>query len=422
MNHRSSAKGVTVSEPQPGSSNVSPWVFTALIAPFGIVGGFLGVTLAYQLGQAKVSTEAIAGLLALSYLPHTWKFFWAPVVDLSWKRRYWYFAALAVAVTALVAMGWLGSDGRALGLLTAVVLVANFATTVIGMAVESLMAHTTADEAKGRAAGWFQAGNLGGGGVGGGLALWLIQDQGLPVTASALVLGVLCLLCGLPLLRLPEPAPENTGAVHLRTHLHALRVDLWTLVRSRGGALAMCVCFLPMCTGAAANLWSPIAGEWQTGANTVALVNGALGGVISALGCLVGGFLCDRMDRKVAYCLFGLLLAAVAAGMALAPRTELVFIVATSVYAFVVGLTYAGFSGLVLEAIGRGAAATKYSLLASLANMPIAFMTFANGWSHARWGSTAMLFVEAAAGVAAVVLFMAVARLSRRTGATVAKA
>ena len=99
--------------------------------------------------------------------------------------------------------------------------------------------------------------------------------------------------------------------------------------------------------------------------------------------------------------------------MALAPRTEFVFIVATSAYAFVVGLTYAGFSGVVLEAIGRGAAATKYSLLASLANMPIAFMTFVNGWTHERWGSSAMLYGEAAAGVAAVMLFMAVATLSR---------
>ena len=193
-----------------------------------------------------------------------------------------------------------------------------------------------------------------------------------------------------------------------------LAADLWSLVRSRPGALGMLICFVPMCTGAAANLWSPLAAEWQATANTVAFVNGAMGGVIAALGCMAGGFLCDRMDRKLAYCLFGLLMAAVTALMALAPRTEFVFIVATSTYAFVTGLTYAGFSGVVLEAIGRGAAATKYSLLASLANMPIGFMTFVNGWSHERWGSSAMLFVESAAGVAAVLLFLVVARLSRR--------
>lgn len=399
----------------PAPHEIAPWVFTLLIAPFGMLGGFLGVTLAYQLGQAQVSTEAIAGLIAISYAPQTWKFLWAPIVDLTWTRRGWYFAALLTMVGGLLAMGWFGSDGRALGVLTVVVVAANLASTVIGMAVESLMAHATPDEKKGRAAGWFQAGNLGGGGIGGGLALWLIQDRGLSVTASAASLAAICLLCGAPLLRMPEPAPSAAHAeLDYRAHLRTLWADLWGLVRSRMGALGMFICFLPMCTGAAANLWSPLASEWQATANTVAFVNGAMGGVIAALGCMLGGFLCDRMDRKLAYCLYGLLLAAVAVVMALAPRTEFTFIVATSVYAFVVGLTYAGFSSLVLEAIGRGAAATKYSLLASLANMPIALMTFVNGWSHERWGSAVMLYGEAAAGVAAVLLFLAVARVSRR--------
>lgn len=393
---------------------IAPWIFTLLIAPFGMQSGFLGVTLAYQLGEAKVSTEAIAGLIALSYLPQTWKFFWAPVVDLTWTRRGWYFSSLLVSVAGVVAMGWFGADGRAMGALTVAVLAASFASTVIGMAVESLIAHSTPDDQKGRAAGWFQAGNLGGGGLGGGLALWLIQDRGLSVTASAISLAAVSLACGAPLLRLAEPAADAAlTKLDLRAHLRSLGSDLWGLVRSRPGALGMFICFVPMCTGAAANLWSPLAAEWQATANTVAFVNGAMGGVISALGCMVGGYLCDRMDRKAAYCLFGLLMAGVAVLMALAPRTELVFIVATSTYAFVTGLTYAGFSGVVLEAIGRGAAATKYSLLASLANMPIAFMTFVNGWTHERWGSSAMLYGEAAAGVAAVMLFMVVATLSR---------
>lgn len=407
---------MTDSEP---ARSVPPWVFTLLIAPFGMQSGFLGVALAYQLGEARVSTEAIAALIALSYLPQTWKVFWAPVVDLTWTRRGWYFAALLTTVAGIVAMGWYGADGRAMGALTVAVLAASFASTVIGMSLESLLAHGTPDGQKGRAAGWFQAGNLGGGGLGGGLALWLIQDRGLSVTASALSLAALCLLCGTPLLRMAEPVPDSAQAkLDLRAHLRALGSDLWSLVRSRGGALGMFICFLPMCTGAAANLWSPLAAEWHATANTVAFVNGAMGGVVSALGCMAGGFLCDRIDRKAAYCLFGLLMAAVAVLMALAPRTEFVFIVATSIYAFVTGLTYAGYTGVVLEAIGRGAAATKFSLLASLSNMPIAFMTFVNGWTHERWGSSAMLYGEAAAGVAAVALFWAVAQLSLRRAGT----
>lgn len=45
-----------------------------------------------------------------------------------------------------------------------------------------------------------------------------------------------------------------------------------------------------------------------------------------------------------------------------APHSENVFIVFTPAYAFITGLPYAGFSTFVLEAIGHGAAATKYNL------------------------------------------------------------
>ena len=67
----------------------------------------------------------------------------------------------------------------------------------------------------------------------------------------------------------------------------------------------------------------------------------------------------------------------------------------TMLYAFVTGLTYAGFSAFVLEAMGLGAAATKYNLFASLSNMPIAYMTSIDGWAHGKWGPAGMLYTEA---------------------------
>jgi hypothetical protein len=42
-----------------------------------------------------------------------------------------------------------------------VVFASTFASTLSGLAVDSLMAHSAADDQKGRAAGWFQTGNLG---------------------------------------------------------------------------------------------------------------------------------------------------------------------------------------------------------------------------------------------------------------------
>ena len=116
--------------------------------------------------------------------------------------------------------------------------------------------------------------------------------------------------------------------------------------------------------------------------------------------------------------MFGLAQAACAVAMAFSPRTELKYIAYVMLYAFISGLTYAAFSAVVLEAMGLGAAATKYNLFASLSNMPIAYMTLVDGWAHTRWGAGTMLWIEAAIGAAAVLFFMGMQlALSRPHGA-----
>ena len=401
---------------QEGGGVAHPSLFMWLIMPFGALSGYLAVSLAYVLTEAKVSAEAVTALVALSYLPHSWKFFWAPLVDLTLTRKAWYTIGMLGTVLGIFWIGITPMTESSMSQLNMLGLVSAFASTLLGMSVDSLMAHATPDHAKGRAAGWFQAGNLGGSGLGGGAALWMVESGGLTHTGAAAWLAGMCLLCGVAIFFLHEPRVEARSQTVAQA-VHAVWHDLWSIARSRSGALALLVCFLPIGSGAASNLWSVIAPDWQTPGDTVALINGVAGGLISAAGCLVGGFLCDRMDRKRAYCVFGLLQAACALVMGLAPHNEMGYIVFASLYAFITGLTFAAFSAVVLEAIGKGAAATKYNLLASLSNMPIGWMTMLNGWTFGRWGGTAMLAGEAMAGVAALLLFAAVVRLSSaRTG------
>jgi len=397
-----------------GSRGVHPVRYGLLILPFGVTAGFLTVTMAWLLRAEGVAPTDIAALIALSYLPHTWKFFWAPMVDLSWRRKGWYLLGCAGCAAGTFATGALAATPGNLSWMSVAVLATNVAATLLGMSIECLMAHATPEAQKGRAAGWFQAGNLGGLGVGGGAGLWMVQVSGLSAPAAAAVLGGMCGLCGLALIGLPEP-PHSVGLNEARgSRLREAAADLWAVARSRRGALAILVCFLPIGTGAATNLWSVVAGDWQASAATVALVSGTLGGVISAAGCLAGGFVCDRMDRQRAYCLFGLVMVAASLAMAFAPRSETSFVVFASAYAFVQGLTYAGFSAVVLEAIGRGAAATKYNLLASLSNMPIAWVTLVDGWAYEHHGPAAFLWADAATGVGGLLLFAGAVAWSRR--------
>jgi MFS transporter, PAT family, beta-lactamase induction signal transducer AmpG len=407
----------------PAPKTTHPILFLVLFMPFGAVPGFLTVALAYELSKKGISTGDIAIVVGISYLCLIFKWLWAPLVDTLFTRKIWYVGSTLVCGLGLwlagrAAMG----DHPSLTLISAALSLSNFTSTLLAMAVESLMAATVPDDRRGSAGGWSQAGNLGGQGLGGGLSLWLIQSEGFSDAASGGALGLICALCCLALFWVDDSRPllkvdghvEAAGHLGVMDNLRAIGSDLWQLMCSRIGLLALMICLLPIGSGAAQNLWSPIAGEWHASADVVAFVTGAMSGLISAIGCLIGGWLCDRMDRKVAYCVFGFLLAVTAVGMALCPRTSDQYVFWTSAYAFVVGLCYAAYCAVVLEAIGDTAAATKFSFLSAVSNFPIMLMTFVDGAANTRWGTSGMLWTDAWCGVVGIVVFALVAGVTRR--------
>lgn len=382
---------------------VHPAVWMVLFLPFGATSGFVSVTIAYIASQQGLGDAAIAGLVAINTLPHTFKFFWAPIPDSTLTRRTWYLLSNIVSTVTLITLGFMPVTPDGTGALRALIFVNSVAITFLGMAVEGLLGHSVSERERGSAAGWLQAGNLGGAGIGGGLALFLAQRigaRGAFITVAFALLG-----CSLALLAVREPRatrhPSIVGA------LRQVMVDvLETIVQSRTGLLAMILCFLPAGAAAASALFSAMADRWGTSADAVALYTGVLGGLVAAVGCMVGGWLSDRMDRKTAYALTGFFLAAVAVGMYLGPRTQVGYGIFTLAYQFGSGLAYGAFTGFVLEAIGRGAVATKYNALASLSNIPIWYMTEVNGWVSERWSAGVMLLVDAASEVAGAILFL----------------
>src|SRR6185295_1954022 len=106
-----------------------------------------------------------------------------------------------------------------------------------------------------------------------------------------------------------------------------------------------------------------------------------------------------------AYALAGGVLALVAAVAAILPRNPWTYASLCITYSLAAGLTYGTFTAFVLEAIGGGAAATKYNVFASLSNIPILYMTRIDGWAADHWTPAKMLLVDAAAGVVGLIVF-----------------
>ncbi|MBL6936942.1 MAG: MFS transporter [Alphaproteobacteria bacterium] len=398
-----------MSDARPAGPTASPHpiVYLLLCIPFGASAGYLVVTLGYLLHQAGVSVSGVAALIAVSFIPQTWKFVWAPVVDTTMTSKSWFILSAVVNGGTLIAVGLFQPGPATLPIITGLIFLNSLSTTFQAMAAENLMAHATNEAEKGRAGGWYQAGNLGGQGIGGGVALWIAQHTAIGWLPGAFMAALFAACC-VALLFIAEPPADHRHDSYARS-LWNVMADVWNTAKARGGYLALLICFVPIGSGAAANLWSSVAGDWHADADTVALVNGILGGMVSAVGCVVGGYLCDRMDRKLTYAVFGAALALATLAMAAMSRTVPMFVFFTLLYAFIQGFNYASFSAVVLEAIGKGAAATKYNIFAALSNFPIQYVGLLDGWAYERWHTNGFLAMDAVTGLVGVAIFYAVA-------------
>lgn len=426
--------------------SVHPVMFLLMFVPMGISNGFVAVTLGFLLAAAGVGIDAIAVLGVWSLLPQVFKVIGGPLVDATLTAKIWYFVSALVTGLLIASTGFVPTSASHLPLITTLVFVISVASAFSALAADSIMAHATTEAEKGRAGGWSQAGNLGGSAIGGGVALWLAQNltpagdiaggqwltrhtgmawftdaatwmshniEGGLIGACAA--GLLCLLTSFALFFVHEP-PSDHRAGSFGQSLVNVGKDLWALLKSRRGLLTFVAMCLPISAAAMTQLWSAVAQDWHASANSVALINGMLGGVITMVGCIVGGWVCDRMNRMVAFNLFSIITSVLVLATAFSPRTEAMYMLYVGLYMLIAGFCYAAFGAVVLEAIGKGAAATKYNLLAGIANAPIMYLSWLDGQAHVwhapSWlpqdGSTLMLLTEAlvpVAGTTVLVVF-----------------
>src|SRR5207248_47717 len=125
--------------------------------------------------------------------------------------------------------------------------------------------------------------------------------------------------------------------------------DLWQLVRSREGVTGLIICAAPVGCGALTNLFSALAPDYRAPAEIVEAVNGIGGGIVGALGSVLGGYLADKMNRRLCYALAGGITAVCALAMAAAPVNPVTYTWGTLTYSFANGIAFAAFAGMVLE-------------------------------------------------------------------------
>ncbi|PYK42170.1 MAG: hypothetical protein DME46_12160, partial [Verrucomicrobia bacterium] len=231
--------------------STAPVTFFFLVLPYGISSGFVSITLPFVLTRAGFSVAMASSIVALGVSANLWRFLWGPIADLTLTARRWYFLGLGTAAATLLILGLIPFHQHAVGSLMAVVFISQVAGTLIVLPVGGLMAHTVAEKAKGRAAGWYQAGNLGGTGTGGGVGVWLATHFSKEV--SGVVLSIAMLTAAAAIYFASDVRIVSTESIAERMRI--LGRDILDMVRSAVPLFTIVLVMSPIGAGAMNNLW-----------------------------------------------------------------------------------------------------------------------------------------------------------------------
>jgi MFS transporter, PAT family, beta-lactamase induction signal transducer AmpG len=385
-----------------------PCLFGLLAIPYGFSNAVGTILMPFLLRRQGVPVDRIAGIVALALLPTVWSFLYAPVVDLGLRRKTW--LLMASATVAVCSFGAVSMLPVSLTLLTVLLFAATAVSGLISTACGALMTALRTD-LRGQAGGWYNAGNLGGGAVGGGLVIWLADRLSLAGLGASV--AAIMFLPMLTALLIQESARARVPFIPQMTHM--IR-DMWEVLKSPRTLTGLIFFLSPVGSAAVSNLISGVGPDYHSPDSEVIWVMGIAGGLLCALGSLIGGYVCSRMNRMVAYTLAGGLCSIFAIYLGFAPRTAFTYGAGYTGYALAAGFAYAVFTALVLDVVGarKHAAGTAYALLVASGNLPISLMTWLDGAGYQKWGARGLMGVDALANGGGGLLLLVVAYYSRR--------
>ena len=396
-----------------------PWIFGILELPFGAAVGFCQVFVPWLLAGHGMPIDQIGVISGTTFSPHAWKILWVPLIDVSPWRKAWFLAPALSIGLFLAASSFIEEPGQHMTLLMVLLIGGQSAAATCSAALEALMATTTRPNQKGRAGGFFMAGNVGGSGILGVLPIWLSKHASRPLMAGVLLAIVTA--TSLPVLLIDERrAPAAHGAAVLGAwgrRIKEILKDLWTTAKSREGITGLVICLAPVGCGALTNLFSGMAKPFGAPDEMVEIVNGIGAGIAGALGSLLGGYLADRMNRRLAYAASGGVTALCALAMAFAPLNATTYAWGTLAYCFANGIAFAAFAGMVLEMVAHGSGVTtKYTLFVAASNQAISYVTALDGYAPGlgRFGAVAPILFDALITFVGIGVLLVMVLISRK--------
>jgi PAT family beta-lactamase induction signal transducer AmpG len=422
--------------------------FFLLYITEGVPLGFAAVALATQMRRQGVGAGAISAFVGAIYLPWAFKWLMGPIVDVVaserfGRRRGWILSMQAGMVISLLAIQYVGV-GAGIQLLTMLIIIHNIFAATQDIAIDALAVGVLKPDERGLAGGLTFAAAYLGQAVGGSGALWVASRMGFGAAfyfvAASILLVTLLVVVPLrePRVERGEVAGSSRGA-RIVAEIRGFVVEAWrSFTATRAARVGLLFAVMPggaMALGLA--LINTVAVDVGFTDSQIATLTLATT-VAAAAGCVVGGWLSDRVGRRGALAWFiasmspptlwlawalwhGHVIMPVAeqlrASQVIPAMVTTTLWIATIVYSIGNGLMYGARAALFMDISNPRVAATQFTAYMALLNLGIAVSARWQGWAVERLGYPATLAIDAGVGLLCLIFLGAMGRITPRAAA-----
>lgn len=377
------------------SKRAPAWLIGIAYLPFGFFTGFFMVAMPFLLTARGMPLDRVGAITVIVLIPTYTSFLLTPLADCGLPRRTWAFllaaiaALCAAAAVPLLNRAAAGETAGFTALITVGLLAAQMYCSTMGGMTPNLV------EPAGTAtvSAWLNVANLGGIGLGGQLAILSIQHLGLHLGAFTEALIVFAPSLLLLAVGKERRVPRGFGETFRR-----LAGDLWTISRTRAALIGLLIFITPSATFAAINFFSGMGADFHASPSVTTWLTGAAGNsLLCSIGAFLGGWLANRVDRRMLFVGTGVVAALGSMGMAFGPRTALVFCAGVGFYYLLAGVNFAACSAAAFDIIGPGnpLSATQFAVLMAACNVAIETVVFGDTRGYAHFGARGLLLTDA---------------------------
>ena len=365
------------------------WVLSIPVATFGMVAGFIIVTLPQILAAQNVSGGQIAVAIAVITSPGFWIFLVAPILDVRFRRRTY---ALGFGLLAVFGTAFTVFYHPLKAEIEVVMVFAFLSVALYGAAVGGWTGALIEKDQTSKLGAWNTIFNICSGGLGVLISGFITQHFS-PGHGALLIL----IIFPAPMLAfffIPAPKVDDTLASESFRRFHR---DVMSLFKRREVLVALAMFILPSASFALTNTLGGWGKDFHADPGLVSF----FGGVGSIAAGVIGSFLIPPIAKKLPlrpmYLAIGIIGACFTLSLLLLPRTSATFGLAFFGENLFQSAAFATSFAIVYDVIGKGnpLAATIFAVLTNALNFPIFYMEIIDGHGFDWNGITGAFIVDA---------------------------